>query len=412
MVEGPPVSKLRRRLIRTGSESTANTYIRRLNVFFKRMGKTPEEFLAEIEAGDLYLTSDLNDFLDELAERGRSPSTQAGYVSAVKKFLEVNLSKGAKLRIDWDDVALPRIDIVEEDAPLTKDIIRRTLLHADAQQRALSLVALSSGMREGTLAKLTVSDVDLDPFEVGVFRVPKKKAKGRVKYTAFITPEAKGALMAYLDERRRKGEEVGPESPLFATRLGGWYSRPDKLALRWIRLLELAGLDAASRKWRDYRFHTLRKFFRTAMETAGVSRSFRERMMGHRGDYLDVAYFTPEFDKLLEEYCKAVPALTILEEAGVTEGRVVDLEEELKATKEALEVLRSGVQAMFGRRLDKLGVPHDKPLHEMAREAGWPPRGTQMMVNEDELADYLSRGWRFVSPLNNGSGKCIVEKAQ
>jgi len=65
---------------------------------------------------------------------------------------------------------------------------------------------------------------------------------------------------------------------------------------------------------------------------------------------------------------------------------------------------------MFERRLDDVGLPHDKPLHERTREAGWLPRGTQMMVNEDALADYLRQDWRFVSQLNNGSRKCIVER--
>lgn len=187
--------------------------------------------------------------------------------------------------------------------------------------------------------------------------------------------------------------------------------KPESFNVRWRRLIKRAGKDEKEGKWHVFHPHTLRKFFRTALEIAGVSASFRERLMGHKGGYLDDAYFKPHLEQLLEEYRKAISLLTILEEAGVTEGRVSDLEEELKATKEAFEALRSGVKAMFERRMDQLGVPHDKPLHEMAREAGWPQRGTQMMVNEDELADYLSRGWRFISQLNNGSGKCIVEKA-
>jgi hypothetical protein len=35
----------------------------------------------------------------------------------------------------------------------------------------------------------------------------------------------------------------------------------------------------------------------------------------------------------------------------------------------------------------------------------------QKVISEDELEEYLEKGWKYVNSLNNGSGKCIVSKS-
>jgi len=414
-----PVSNLRRRLSRTGSESTADTYVRRLDVFFKWLSQTPEQFLEGIESEEIDVVRTLNQFLDDLHERGRAPSTQAGHISAIKKLVEVNIDT----TINWKRVELPKLRPVEEDSVPTKDVIRKVLLHADSKERAVALVAASSGMREGTLTKLSIRDLDLESEpDIGIVRVPADKSKGKVKYVTFFSPEAREALEAYLVTR----DTLGPEDPVFATRIGGFYSRPDKLARRWLTPLKKAGLDQTSRKWRDYRFHVLRKFFRTAMEYAGVSKSYRERMLGHAGDYLDSSYFGPEFEKLCEQYRKAIPHLTVEEFVG--EERMKSLEEELAETREAFKILKDATVGQLKRRLEAAGVDTSKTPHEIAKEMGLlealgrpmsgeevtalikGDRAEQKVIEEPELVAHLSGGWKFVAQLNNGSGKIIVER--
>lgn len=41
--------------------------------------------------------------------------------------------------------------------------------------------------------------------------------------------------------------------------------------------------------------------------------------MGHKGEYLDDAYFKPRIDELLNEYRKAIPHLTITEQVDETQ---------------------------------------------------------------------------------------------
>jgi len=402
--ERPAVQKMRRRLERRsgGGGRTADVYTHRLGQFFEWLDKTPETFIEGIEAGTISVTDAINDFLDSLHERGLAPSTMVGHVNAIKKLVEVNTD----VAVNWKRVEKPKITRVEEDQVPTKAVIRQVLLHADPKERAIALVAASSGMRGDTLAKLSIRDLDLksEP-DIGIVKVPADKSKGQVKFVTFISPEAREALVAYLSTRG----ELASADPLLAARLGGFYSEAGKLAKRWVAPLEKAGLGQRSGKWRDYRFHTLRKFFRTAMEYAGVSKSYRERMLGHAGDYLDSAYFGPEFDRLVEQYRRAIPHLTVEEFVG--EERLATLEEELADTRKAFEALKDATVGKMMRELAEAGVDTSKTPHELAVEMGIvEARPEQRVIDEEGLIAHLSEGWRFVAQLNNGSGKIVVEK--
>lgn len=404
----PSVDAVLRRVYRKSrSDKSVENYRYGIAVFLKWMNtEDADGVIMQVESGQQDPVDLVQRYLDDLDARGLSPATQKLYAATAKKFFEVNM-KGNGL--NWGRLELPRIYRTEEDRIPTREEIKSILEYGNIKDRAVILFKVSSGVRDRTLAGLNIGDVDLEAFpDVALVKVRPEIAKRRIAYVTFITPEAVRALNAYLDLRRRKEEELVLEAPLFAYM--GRRQAPAAFSKRWRRLLSKAGKDEKRRTWNELHLHVLRKFFRTSLELAGISTSFRERLMGHKGEHLDDAYFKPHIEQLLEEYRKAMSRLTIFEEVGITVGRLAELEEELKATKEALEALKSGVLTMFKRRMDELSVPHDKPLHEMAKEAGWPPRGTQMMVNEDELAVYLSRGWRFISQLNNGSGKCIVEK--
>ncbi|MBC8498730.1 tyrosine-type recombinase/integrase [Candidatus Bathyarchaeota archaeon] len=411
MSERPTVQKMKRRLVRRsgGGGRTAEVYTDRLGQFFEWLGQTPEKFIEGIETGTISATDTINDFLDSLHERGLAPSTMTGHVNAIKKLVEVNTD----VAVNWKRVEKPKITRVEEDQVPTKAIIRQVLLHADPKERAIALVAASSGMRGDTLVKLTMRDLDLESEpDIGIVKVPSDKSKGQVKFVTFISPEAREALVAYLSMRGK----LKPEDPLLAARLGGFYSEAGKLAKRWIAPLEKAGLGQRSGKWRDYRFHTLRKFFRTALEYGGVSKSYRERMLGHAGEYLDSAYFGPEFDKLKGEYRRAIPHLTVEElvgeeRMGTLEGELAETKERLAEAMSAFETMKDATVGKLRRELEAGGVDTSRTPHEIAAEMGLvDAQPAQKVIGEGELVAHLSEGWRFVAQLNNGSGKIVVEK--
>ena len=195
------------------------------------------------------------------------------------------------------------------------------------------------------------------------------------------------------------------------------------MAKRWIAPLERAGLGQKTGKWRDYRLHTLRKYFRTALEYAGVSKSYRERMLGHAGEYLDLSYFSPEFGKLREQYRRAIPHLTVEEfvgeeRMGDLEGRLAETQEQLAEMTKAFEGMKEITVGRLMRELEEAGVDTSKTSHELAEEMGVLGRlreeaeangPVQKVIPEGELVTHLSDGWKFISSLN-GSTNVVVER--
>ena len=95
--------------------------------------------------------------------------------------------------------------------------------------------------------------------------------------------------------------------------------------------------------------HTLRKWFKTTLESAGVNRLLIEMWMGH-GIGVQGAYFLPPPDVARREFFeKADPALRIFGRAEEPRSR-----EDVEELKARLEVLEMYVKALTGEELGKV----------------------------------------------------------
>jgi site-specific recombinase XerD len=147
-------------------------------------------------------------------------------------------------------------------------------------------------MRIGTLVKLRYGHVkeDLEAKRIPLhIHVEAEITKGKyADYDTFINEEAVHYLQLYLDQRRRgtdkiKPEEIKEDSPLFVTS----DRNPKALSHRGavgmlVKALSRAGLREKAIRRHEIRIHSLRKFFRTQMESLGVPRDYCEYMMGHK----------------------------------------------------------------------------------------------------------------------------------
>jgi hypothetical protein len=77
--------------------------------------------------------------------------------------------------------------------------------------------------------------------------------------------------------------------------------------------LEDVGLGQRSHGWSVLHLHTLRKFFRTEAEIAGMHRPMVDMLLGHKGKGLDRSYWRPREDEVLDAYRRAVSYLIITE---------------------------------------------------------------------------------------------------
>jgi len=400
------------------SESSVHTYKVGVHLFVEFLGvESPDQLVEKLKAGDLNVVSSLNAWLDKLDKEKKAPQTQVTYFRGAKKFVEVC---APDLKVNWKRVELPKIWRVEEDRVPTKEELREILRFGRIDDRVTVSFMVSSGVRQNTLISLKVGDVDLETYEdVGIVYVKPEKAKGKVGYVTFITPEAKTVLKQYLEYRERMGEKIGEESPLIRNLKApgekakeiGRYALP----VRWRRLIKRAGKAVKSRKFYTLRMHTLRKFFRTNLELAGVTKSFRERLFGHKGEYLDDAYFKPRVEQLLNEYRKAIPNLTIMEEVKYEQLRkrqALDTlkllgfdEEKLKRVEEILARSRTLDEAMETiRRLKDAEFIEPSENGSFINSNGYEAK----VVDEATLLKHVEQGWDVVKELSDG--RFIVRK--
>lgn len=165
------------------------------------------------------------------------------------------VKRGAYLKMPE---ALPR--------PMAAEDTRRFVAALEeVRERAIFLVLLRTGMRIGELLAARVQDVDLAEAS---FTIPKgeKNRRGRVVY---LSPEAKGALSAWLHL-----QWGGPTEPLFSGRLGRPLSY-NAVRKRFKAALEKAGIT------RDYGLHGLRHTFATEMLNAGLRLEVLQHLLGH-----------------------------------------------------------------------------------------------------------------------------------
>ena len=156
--------------------------------------------------------------------------------------------------------------------------MREIIDAADIREKALTLVFVSSGIREGAIEQLRVGDYS----NIQIDR--EKTAAGRLvvysgdpeQYTAFITPEACHALDKYLHFRREHGEQITKSSPLFRDKFdpvkglyGHGKTNPNELnipmtspAVRqyYNRLLFSIEIRREKKRRHDFSVHGFRKF--------------------------------------------------------------------------------------------------------------------------------------------------------
>jgi integrase len=262
-----------------------------------------------------------------------SYSTRANYCSAVIAFYAMN------------DVLLNRKKIykylgeyekVHRDRAYTTEEIAKLLQFCDQRLKAIVLFLVSSGSRLGSLTDLKARNLVSIP-KYNLYRVTIYE-NSREEYYTFTTPEARRAIDEYLEYRKRCGERMGPDSPLFReqfdakdissvnnprpiTSYGIQTTLTNALIKAGLRVRVTQQSEDSNHKNTGRvrkevaRFHGFRKFAITNMKNALVDFSDREFLVGHKHSRgLDVNYDRTSEDQRLEQYLKAVDHLTINEE--------------------------------------------------------------------------------------------------
>ena len=356
----PSVKKMSDRIVgrRAGSTRTVETYvegIKKLMEFMKL--DSPSEVLKAFRDGKVNPENTIDQFIDFELE-SLSHNTVLRHLTGLKKWFRVN-----DVIIALDKIEMPQSGIIViQDRSPTKEELRRTLQFCHIRDQVVLKILSSSGLRIGTLLTLKVSDVDFnypnkehpnypDIARIDIFKgVGRKFNSGRGRegvktfYSTYISPEAKESLKEYIDLRKRQGEEITDDSPLITNiKQGrGEFISDETWRRQWCRILTRADLTEKTQNWNVLHIHTLRKYFRTQCEIAGVKRTFFEFWMGHKsGGYLDVSYFRAQEKEHIEQYSLAITHLNIKEETSVREMKLETekLQERIGILEEIIKVL-------------------------------------------------------------------------
>lgn len=397
------------------THTTVENYVKVVKEFCEIIGhNNPETALEEIKR-----IEEIEDWLDNLVGTIREKvgdTRSINIFKGVKWWLTLN-----KVDVDWQAIILPSYEAQVEDRAPTKEEIRKLLSFGNIRDQALILVAATSGLRMNTLRTLTFGDVNFDcpdvarilvkkQYEVDgmVYTSGRKISKKRKFYATFITPEAKKALLDYKQYRIDEGEEITDKSPLFTStkrnEMGQFLSHKQYLSTHWGRLLKRAHLDKKSEGWFILHFHTLKKFAETQFINAGVTPSYREFWLGHKGAYLESSYFRGEEEKHLEEYRKTIPYLTIIEATDRFEVEMKKrkiLEDSASLPLEVRQKIEQALASCITMKQLNQQTEYILPLLKRSENC-------QKIIDIEQLETHLTQGWRFISALPNG--KAVIEK--
>lgn len=357
--------------------------------------KMARDFVSRAKREPDWATRTVDDFLREIKNRVEAGEITAGTVSIYTKPIKLFCVMNDLTMINWPKLSkkMPKAQHAGDDRTPTLSEVRKILQYPDRRIKPIVLVMISSGIRVGSWQSRYHGYMKWGHIEKiekkGVLvaaRLHAYNTKSKRWYLSdtYISPEAYRAVEDYINYRKNMGETITDESPvirdLIDTDRGGKgrAMKPKAFTSDLIkRLIEKAIASAGIRPEklpegkRRYEFkatHGFRKFFDTVGERH--MKTLHVEQLEDHDTGLKESYNRPSQDDLLEDYLKAVPDLTILEQAPrlVSEDftelklRVAELEKRQKA----YEVFTKKFLNATPKQLAKLG---ETILKDNVREA-------------------------------------------
>jgi len=166
---------------------------------------------------------------------------------------------------------------------------------AGFRDHVILALALGTGLREHEIAALNVGDVVHSDGRVRrrvALRVLKRASAEPAPQEVFVPDSLSYKLTRFMSWKRASSEELGPDSPLFVSRLG------QRIATRTLRYLfhtwqERAGFD------RRFHFHSLRHTCLTNVYRATRDVRLVQRVARHKSIDTTTAYAVPSDEDIL-----------------------------------------------------------------------------------------------------------------
>ena len=273
--------------------------------------------------------------------KDHTPTACQYYSSAIREFFIFHNVVMTEKEIRDIRRKVKRGRTVTEEHDLTKDDVKRILMHSDLKLKSIILTQISSGLRPGELLELDMRDLILNG-DYGRILIRAEKSKNATSRVTFCSKEAAEHIKEWLKIRdhyltnvlkKTRGQFRINKSQL-KDRVFPFsdvnYRNMLKTALIKADLYHTDRVtDRAS-----IHPHLFRKFFETQLYKA-INPKIIEKLVGHESE-LSKTYIKLTENDLLTEYQKGEYAITILS----------DDYEEISKTKEDLKETKDRVRDM------------------------------------------------------------------
>jgi integrase/recombinase XerD len=297
------------------SEATKKTYLHYFNAFMKWSQENVEKLVTPdglLQLKEEYLQEIVEDYLMHLRKR-LSPNSIPSIIASLELFFSMN---DKNLQFKKIRRMVPTMMKKSGHGAWSNADIQKMLKNSVSRRdEAFVHFLASTGCRIGALQELRLKHLSNMPDNCKsvIFYEGSNE-----EYYGFLTPEANKALDEYLEERRKDGEYIDQETPVFRSsyQIGIQKVKPMSTASAKMIALRLAKSIARKKQGRRYTImsaHGFRKRFNTILKSAdNANQSLCEKLMGHRGIFhLDGSYLTPSKDQLFTEFKKHIQNLTV-----------------------------------------------------------------------------------------------------
>jgi len=404
---------------KTRSEHTRANACQTVKALSEFADKGPEDFvtLSPSKASSL-----VQDFVDSLANKGYSIRYVNVSLAYLKTFFKVNGFKGNKALEVERHYQPSRYRKREEYIPTSDEIYKMAYASGSTRNKALVLALYTSGLRNSTLRALLYQDVKddvengQDILNVPVYAEMKKvvpgACKGNIPYYSFFSSETAEAIRQYFTKRVTILGAIGDNEPLFSSssrNLIPELRRKTPVMKKTLEhLVKRAARDAGVQKWKFVTPHCLRKAFESALRNSGMDTKNQEFLMGHiLPGSQDTYYDKTKIEDLRRKYAqveffpqKNYPSEELRKKQVLDTARLFGYDEDkIKRVEEALAKYASVDDAI--EEIRKLSL-------EGYRLRENPKKEPKKIINENDLENYLAKGWDVQTVLS--SGKILLTK--
>ena len=358
------------------SPATVETYNRALKCFMEFLKIDRNAYDQLLQKDPKLIQMDICNFIMYLRKEKNPPASSSAvstYVAAINKFYAMNdlLFNQKRIKSYMGDH-----EKVAEDRPYTHAEIATLLGNTALRNRAIILLMSSSGPRLGAIPLLRIKD--LTPISIdnyNIYKIHYYALSKKSNYYSYCTPECRHEIDNYLEWRKRWGERLTDNSPLFRTdynavtgtvdgAVGGPGAPVSKSGIRnmmWV-LLQHTGLrkvpteGESSKRWHIMMTHGLRKFFETNAHKAGMDLIYIRRLMGQKGGQsaLEDSYLKLTDEELLDGDSRHVGYIGIIDQLTISN------EHRLKQEVQTLKIDKNKMEQV----LERINLLEDKILNQ------------------------------------------------